>query len=196
MTNWFLARDAGLKPRRYIECKATTVGTQASLLLNAVATVTSKRGPSTASRARKSRGKGKFARDSAQDDGLRQRRRLVGHPGEWFTSKRDSSTACPGASRKTKSAGHFARNDGVARASRPFARGRWRASSQASSPGTACCAPTEDREVGGQKEGEVWPPTSAAARFYFLATSTRMASALRACSVAFRRAPNGRVVWK
>ena len=30
----------------------------------------------------------------------------------WGTSKRDSSTACPGASRKGKCAGHFARNDG------------------------------------------------------------------------------------
>ena len=29
-------------------------------------------------------------------------------------SKRDSSTACPGASRKSKSAGHFARNDAAA----------------------------------------------------------------------------------
>ncbi len=29
------------------------------------------------------------------------------------TSKRDSSTACPGASRKGKNAGHSARNDDV-----------------------------------------------------------------------------------
>ena len=32
------------------------------------------------------------------------------------TSKRDSSTACPGASRNTNSAGHSARNDGLATA--------------------------------------------------------------------------------
>ena len=36
-------------------------------------------------------------------------------------SKRDSSAACPGASRKTKSAGHSARNDGVKRAEKPQA---------------------------------------------------------------------------
>ncbi len=33
------------------------------------------------------------------------------------TSKRDSSTACPGASRKSKSAGHSAQNDGASIAS-------------------------------------------------------------------------------
>jgi hypothetical protein len=32
--------------------------------------------------------------------------------------KRDSSAACPGASRKTKGAGHSARNDGAAKAAR------------------------------------------------------------------------------
>jgi hypothetical protein len=40
---------------------------------------------------------------------------------------------------------------------RPFVRGAWRASSQVCLPGTACCAPTEQRQRshrdGGEGEG-------------------------------------------
>jgi hypothetical protein len=47
-------------------------GQACSPLLVSAAEVTSKRGPSTASRARKNRGKDKTARDSAQDDGAKR----------------------------------------------------------------------------------------------------------------------------
>ncbi len=70
-------------------------------------------------------------------------------------SKRDSSTACPGASRKTKGAGHSAQNDDAAGRARdkqwesfeaqgkqapalhsgyPSARGDWRSQRKAKTP--------------------------------------------------------------
>jgi hypothetical protein len=45
----------------------------------------------------------------ADSDGCRQTQPMYESPNR--TSKRDSSAACPGAPRKTKSAGHYARND-------------------------------------------------------------------------------------
>ena len=59
------------------------------------------------------------------------------------TSRRDSSTAPAGIRRKKrdgwkKKPAGSARNDGVA----PSGRGGWRTGSQASAPGTGCCAPT------------------------------------------------------
>ncbi len=51
--------------------------------------------------------------------------------------------ACPGASRKSKSAGHSARNDTDWHS--PAARGEWDTRSQVCLPGAACCAPTTAR---------------------------------------------------
>ncbi len=59
---------------------------------------------------------------------------------------RDSSTACPGASRKDKCAGHYARNDGV---NGEAISSRWRMATSKRGPSTASRAAHQPR--GGEK---------------------------------------------
>jgi len=96
-------------------------------------------------------------------------------------SKRDSSTACPGASRMNKSAGHSARNDGQSKTARrrarrepsgdwrfrerqrrgPFVRGGWWTTRQVSSPGTMYRAPAKagvNWEAGDPRSGKSQVP--------------------------------------
>src|SRR5579864_9228782 len=49
----------------------------------------------------------------------------VGRDGAHWRSKRGSSTACPGASRKTKGAGHSAQNDGAEAKAKDNSPPRW-----------------------------------------------------------------------